>query len=91
MFLKFKKVNKNEKVKIIEKMRADRAQRFRYLSLKKFERLIHFYQITENKITMETLKMNMSCNVLLHFRCGKDAHGLCASFGYWFIGHSFEF
>ena len=66
---------------IIEKMRADRAQILSYLSLKKVERMIHFYQNTE---------MNMSCNVLLHFRCGEDAHGSCAAFGYWFVGHSFE-
>ena len=44
----------NEKIKIIEKMRADRAQLFRYLSLKKVERMIHFYQNTENKNSIET-------------------------------------
>ena len=79
------------KIMIIEKMRADRAQLFRYLSLKKVERLNHFYQNTENKNSIKTLKMNISCNVfLLHSRCGKDAHGSCASFGYWVMDHSFE-
>ena len=72
-------------------MRADRAQLFRYLSLKKVERLIHFYQNTENKNSIKTSKINISCNVLLHFRCGKDAHGSCASFGYWVMDHSVEF
>ena len=85
------KSEKTEKVKIIEKMRADRAQILSYLSLKKVERMIHFYQNTENGNSIKTLKMNISCNVLLHFRCGKDAHGSCASFGYWVMGHSFEF
>ena len=65
---------KNENNKIIEKMRADRAQLFRYLSLKKVERLINFHQNTENEHSIKTQKMNISCNVLLHFKCGKDAH-----------------
>ena len=77
--------------KNIEKMHADRAQILSYLSLKKVERMIHLYQNTENTKSIETLKMNMSCNVLLHFRCGKDAHGSCASFGYWVMDPSFEF
>ena len=76
---------------IIEKMRADLAQLLSYSSLKKVERLIHFYQNTENKNSIKTLKMNIPCNVLLDFRCGKDAHGSCASFGYWVMDHSFEF
>ena len=45
---------KNEKVKTIEKMRADRAQILSYLSLKKVERMIHFYQNTENKNSSKT-------------------------------------
>ena len=45
---------KLEKIKIIEKMRADRAQILSYLSLKKVERLIHFYQNTENKNSSKT-------------------------------------
>ena len=68
------KNSKNEKLKNIEKMRADRAQILSYLSLKKVERLIHFYQNTENRNSIKTKKMNISCNVLLCFRCGKDAH-----------------
>ena len=43
-----------DKIKIIEKMRADRAQIFRYLSLKKVERLINVYQNTENKKSVKT-------------------------------------
>ena len=43
-----------EKIKIIEKMRADRAQILSYLSLKKVERMIHFYQNTENKNSIKT-------------------------------------
>ena len=78
-------------LKIIEKMRADRAQLLSYLSLKKVERLIHFYQNTENTNSIKTEKMNIPCNVLLCFRCGKDAHGSCASLGYWVMGHNFEF
>ena len=38
----------------IEKMRADRAQLLSYLSLKKVERVIHFYQNTENKNSIKT-------------------------------------
>ena len=45
---------KFEKILIIEKMRADRAQLFRYLSLKKVERMINFYQNTENKNSIKT-------------------------------------
>ena len=45
---------KTEKIKIIEKMRADRAQLLSYLSLKKVERMIHFYQNTENKNSSKT-------------------------------------
>ena len=41
-------------MKIIEKMRADRAQVVSYLSLKKVERMIHFYQNTENKSSIKT-------------------------------------
>ena len=45
---------KIRKIKIIEQMRADRAQMLSYLSLKKVERLIHFYQNTENKNSINT-------------------------------------
>ena len=48
------KSESSKTLKIIEKMRADRAQLFRYLSLKKVERLIHFYQNTENKNSIKT-------------------------------------
>ena len=48
------KKQKFEKTMIIEKMRADRAQILSYLSLKKVERLIHFYQNTENKNSIKT-------------------------------------
>ena len=48
------KKRKLEKIMIIEKMRADRAQILSYLSLKKVERLIHFYQNTENKNSIKT-------------------------------------
>ena len=44
----------NSKKRIVEKMRADRAQILSYLSLKEVERLIHFYQNTENKNSIET-------------------------------------
>ena len=45
---------KIEQIMIIEKMRADRAQILSYLSLKKVERMIHFYQNTENKKSSKT-------------------------------------
>ena len=48
------KSEKIEKMRNIEKMRADRAQILSYLSLKKVERLIHFYQNTENKNSIKT-------------------------------------
>ena len=51
---KMQKKWKNEKIKIIEKMRADRAQILSYLSLKKVERLITFYQNTENNNSIKT-------------------------------------
>ena len=48
------KSEKPENWVIIEKMRADRAQILSYLSLKKVQRLIHFYQNTENKNSSKT-------------------------------------
>ena len=48
------KVKQNEQMEIIEKMRADRAQLLSYLSLKKVERLVVFYQNTENKNSIKT-------------------------------------
>ena len=48
------KIENTKKLKIIEQMRADRAQLFRDLSLKKVQRLIHFYQNTENKNSSKT-------------------------------------
>ena len=45
---------KNGKIKIIEKMRADRAQILSYLSLEKVERMINFYQNTGNKDSIKT-------------------------------------
>ena len=53
-FQNAKKVKKNEKIKIIEKMRADRAQILSYLSLKKVERMINFCQNTANKNSIKT-------------------------------------
>ena len=45
---------KLEKIELIEQMRADRAQFLSYLSLKKVQRLIHFYQNTENTNSSKT-------------------------------------
>ena len=50
------KIEKAEKIKSIEKMRADRAQILSYLSLKKVERMINFYQNTGNKIPLKLKK-----------------------------------
>ena len=74
-----------------KKMRVDGAHLFRYLFLKKLHSRAHFYQNIENIFCIETSKMNILSYVLWCLRCGKDAHGSCASFGYWFMGHSFEF
>ena len=52
--LQMQKKWKLDKLKSIEKMRADRAQILSYLSLKKVERLIHFYQNTENNNYIKT-------------------------------------
>ena len=41
-------------MEIIEKMRADRAQILSYLSLKKVERMIIFYQNTGDKNPIKT-------------------------------------
>ena len=49
----YKQENSKQK-RIIEKMRADRAQLLSYLSLKKVERLVIFYQNTENKNSIKT-------------------------------------
>ena len=48
------KSEKIEKKKNIEKMRADRAHLLSYLSLKKVERMINFYQNTENENSSKT-------------------------------------
>ena len=73
-----------------QKMHTDRAHLFRHLFLKKLHCRVHFYQNIENIFCIETSKMNILSYVLWCSWCAKDAHGSCASFGYWFMQHSFD-